>query len=347
MSSDLGPGGFRTHPCDPLRIGALGAARITPGALIRPARGVAEATVVAVAARDQKRAADFAKRHGVPRVHEDYEALLADPDIDAVYVPLPNGLHGEASIAALEAGKHVLCEKPMAANADEARAMREAARQSGRLLMEAYHWRYHPVAERLLGVIAEGRIGALRHVEASLCVPLWSSGDIRYRYALAGGALMDLGGYTVHWLRHVVGEEPKVLGASARQASENVDRCAEASLAFPGGVTGRIICSMRSRRVLQMHIRAVGDAGSVYLFNPIAPHAFHWIKIKDAQGTQREQVPGETTYTHQLRAFVRALQTGAQPITDADDAVANMVVLDAIYQAAGMPRREPAAYFDR
>src|SRR2546427_7948192 len=139
-----------------LRLGTLGAARIAPAALIRPARRVDEAEVVAVAARDPQRAARFASKHGVARVHESYDALLDDPEVDAVYNPLPNGLHARWTIAALEAGKHVLCEKPFTANAAEAETVASVAARTGRVLMEAFHYRYHPLAERMRAIVESG-----------------------------------------------------------------------------------------------------------------------------------------------------------------------------------------------
>src|SRR5574337_909465 len=174
----------------PLRIGVLGAARIAPMALVRPARQVPEATVVAVAARDPQRAQAFATKHGIPRVHPSYDALLADTEIDAIYNPLPNSLHCEWTIRALQAGKHVLCEKPLASNAAEAERMAEAAGQAGRVLVEAFHWRYHPLAARMQAIIDAGELGAVQHIEAHFCLLLPLPGDIRYRLDLAGGATM-------------------------------------------------------------------------------------------------------------------------------------------------------------
>src|SRR3954449_10479655 len=134
----------------PIRIGILGAARIAPPALVRPARAVAEVELNAVAARDPARAQAFASKHGVPRVLTSYQELLDDPDLDAVYNPLPNGLHAEWTLKALEAGKHVLCEKPFTANAAEAQTVADAARASGLVVMEAFHYRYHPLAARMV-----------------------------------------------------------------------------------------------------------------------------------------------------------------------------------------------------
>ena len=172
---------------DRLRVGTLGAARIAPGALIKPARRVPEVTVTAVAARDPGRARQFAARHGIAVVHDSYEALIADPDIDAVYNPLPNSLHAPWTLRAIAAGKHVLCEKPFASNEAEAAEVADAARSAGLVVMEAFHYRYHPLARRMRDIVA-GELGRLGHVEAALCIPLPRFSDIRYRFDLAGGA---------------------------------------------------------------------------------------------------------------------------------------------------------------
>jgi predicted dehydrogenase len=194
----------------PLRVGVLGAARITPMALLAPARRVGEATIVAVAARDAERARRFARRHDVPRVHDTYEALLADPEIEAVYNPLPNSLHAAWTTRALAAGKHVLSEKPVASNAAEAEAMAAAARGSGLVLMEAFHYRYHALFARTREILRAGELGRVDRLQAHFCIPLLRPRDIRYRADLAGGALMDTGCYAVHWLRHTAKAEPAV-----------------------------------------------------------------------------------------------------------------------------------------
>ncbi|MFZ1179625.1 MAG: Gfo/Idh/MocA family oxidoreductase, partial [Mycobacterium sp.] len=146
-------------PGNPVRIGILGAARIAPFALINPSRENADVVVAAVVARDASRARSFAAKHRIASVHESYEALIADPDLDAVYNPLPNGLHGRWSRAALAAGKHVLCEKPFTANASEAREIAELAANSDRVVMEAFHYRYHPLTLRVEEIIASGELG--------------------------------------------------------------------------------------------------------------------------------------------------------------------------------------------
>jgi predicted dehydrogenase len=323
----------------PLRIGVLGAARIAPMALIRPARQVPEVAVVAVAARDPQRARAFADKHGIPTVHPTYEALIADPEIDALYNPLPNSLHCEWTIRALHAGKHVLCEKPLAANAAEAVRMAEAAQQSGRVLVEAFHWRYHPLAARMKEIIDSGELGAVRHVEAHLCIPLLLPGDIRYRLDLAGGATMDTGCYAVSIVRYLAGAEPEVVHAEARLSSPGVDRWMRADLRFPDGRSGCITCALFSAVLLRASARVRGDRGELTVLNPIAPHLYHRLSVRTNAGSRRERLHGDATYTYQLRAFAAAVRTGSPVPTGPEHAVANMRVIDAIYTKAGLQRR--------
>jgi predicted dehydrogenase len=323
----------------PLRIGVLGAARITPMALLVPARRQPDAAVVAVAARDAARARAFAARHGIPRVHADYAALIEDPEIDAIYNPLPNSHHCDWTIRALEAGKHVLCEKPFAADVVEAERMAEAARRTGRVLMEAFHYRYHPLFARLLEIIDAGEIGRVRHLEAHFCIPLPRPGDIRYRADLAGGALMDTGCYTVSILRHLARAEPTVRAARARWTRGGVDRWCAAELEFSDGRTARLTCALWSAVGVRMSARVVGTAGTLGVVNPIAPQFWHRLSVRTPRGTRRERVPGPSSYAAQLRAFVDAVRTNAPFPTTPADAVANMRAIAAIYAAAGRPQR--------
>jgi len=322
-----------------LRIGVLGAARIAPMAVIRPAHAVPDVRVVSVAARDPTRARTFARKQGIPRFHETYEALIQDPEIDAVYIALPNNLHAEWSIRALRAGKHVLCEKPMASNAEEARQMAAAAAEADRVLIEAFHYRYHPLAARMKQIVDGGELGTIRHLEAHFCVPLLRPGDIRYRYDLAGGATMDVGCYAVNALRYLAGAEPTVATAQARLVSAQVDRFMRAELRFPDGRTGRIVCSLFSWILFRSRVIVRGDLGELRVDGPFNPQLFHRFKIRVGDSVRSERFPGETTYTHQLRAFVKTVRGQATMATDAEDAIANMRVIDAIYDKAGLKRR--------
>ncbi len=263
----------------PLRIGVLGAARIAPLALIKPAKDNADVVVAAVAARDSSRARAFAAKHHIARVHESYEALIADPDLDAIYNPLPNGLHGKWTRAALAAGKHVLCEKPFTANAAEAREIADLAATSDRVVMEAFHYRYHPLALRTEQVIASGELGKLQRVEAALCFPLPKFSDIRYNYSLAGGALMDAGCYAVHMARTFGGSTPEVVSAHAKLRDPQIDRAMTAELRFAEGHTGRVRCSMWSSRSVgdqRSRGRRPGRVACVQLRGtPLCQPAFH------------------------------------------------------------------------
>ncbi|HET6710056.1 Gfo/Idh/MocA family oxidoreductase [Amycolatopsis sp.] len=325
-----------------LRIGILGAARIAPAALVKPAASVPPVSVAAVAARSAERAQAFASRHSVPRVHPSYEALLADPDIDAVYNPLPNGLHGRWTRAALEAGKHVLCEKPFTANAAEAREIAALAASSDRVVMEAFHYRYHPLALRVEEIAASGELGSLERVETALCFPLPKFSDIRYDYGLAGGATMDAGCYAVHMARVFGGETPSVVSASARLRSPRVDRAMTAELRYPSGHTGRIECSMWSSSVLKISAKVIGSRGSVSVVNPVLPQAFHRVSVRIGGSRRTEKFPRRASYTYQLEAFAAAVLQGAPVKTSAADAVETMTVIDEIYRAAGLPVREPS-----
>jgi len=323
----------------PVRIGILGAAQIAPMALIRPARAVPGVTVAAIAARDRARAQAFATKHGIPRVHISYDDVLRDPEIDAIYNPLPNSLHCEWTIRALEAGKHVLCEKPIASNATQAERMAAVAQETGRLLVEAFHWRYHPLAARMRAILDSGELGPLRHVETHFCIPLIRPGDIRYRLDLAGGATMDVGCYAISILRFLAGAEPEVLHAEARLSSPGVDRWMAAEFRFADGLTGRMTCSLLSAALLRASALVRGDHGIMTVFNPIAPQFYHRLRVQTDAVSRTEHLHGDGTYTHQLRAFAAAVRGGAPVPTGPEHGVANMRVIDEVYRKAGLQPR--------
>jgi predicted dehydrogenase len=324
---------------DTVRIGILGAARIAPAAVIRPAKSMGGAVIDAVAARDRDRADAFASKHGIPKVHDSYAALVADPELDAIYNPLPNGLHAEWTIAALEAGKHVLCEKPFTANASEAEDVAAAAARTGLVVMEAFHYRYHPLALRMREIVENGELGAIRRVETALCFPLPKFSDIRYQYDLAGGATMDVGAYTVHMARLLGREEPEVVSAQAKLRTPDVDRAMRAELTFPSGHTGRITCSMWSRWFIQTYARVIGDRGEMRVINPTSPQLWHRMRLKSGGKTRTEKFSRRPTYEYQLEAFCAAVLRGEPTLTPPADSIANMRVIDAIYLAAGMTPR--------
>ncbi len=324
----------------PVRIGVLGAARITSSALIKPARGNSEVVVAAVAARDVSRARAFAVKHGIARVHDSYAALIADPELDAIYNPLPIGLHGRWTRAALDAGKHVLCEKPLTANAAEAREVAELAAKSDRVVMEAFHYRYHPCASRVDKILASGELGKLKRVEADWCFWMPKSSHNRYNYSLAGGALMDLGCYAVDMVRRFGGSTPEVVSAQAKLRGPQVDRVMTAELRFAGGHTGRIHCSMWSTDLPRLTARVVGDRGELRL-HPLIP--FQRFSVRSTAGKRVENFPAApSTYAYQLDAFAAAVLRGDPVKTTPEEAIENTTVIDAMYRAAGLSLREPA-----
>jgi predicted dehydrogenase len=323
-----------------VRFGILGTARVTPAALIKPADNNAEVVVSAVAARDGARAQAFAAKHRIARVHDSYEALIADPDVDAVYNPLPNALHGKWTRAALEAGKHVLCEKPFMSNAVEAREIADLAAKSNRVVMEAFHYRYHPFAVRVEQIIASGELGTLQRVEAADCYWLRNSSANAFDYAMGGGSLMDLGSYCVDMLRVFGGSTPEVVSAQAKLRGPKVDRAMTAELRFAEGHTGRLHSSLWSKTPPHCTAKITGDRGELRL-HPI--FAFQQFSVRSADGHRVERFfKARPTYEYQLEAFVAAVLRGAPVKTSAAEAVENMTVIDAIYRAAGLPVREPA-----
>jgi predicted dehydrogenase len=323
-----------------IRIGILGAAGIAPKALIDPARSVDEVEIVAVAARNRERAVEYAAEHGIPTVHDSYEALLVDPDIDVVYNPTPNGLHGRWTVTAVEAGKHVLAEKPFTANAAEARSVAAAVRATDRIVMEAFHYRYHPLTQRTIEIVRSGELGKLISVEAGFGGMGAPRDDIRWSLPLAGGALMDVGCYPVHLLRTVVGSEPSVIHASADQADAGVDADMRIELEFAGGVSGLVRTSMQSPKSY-IYARFTGEDGELEVLNPFIPQDGNRLTITSGGSIRTETTTTDASYVFQLRALTDVLLRGTTVVTDLDDAIKNMDVIDAAYLAAGLPLREP------
>ena len=216
-----------------LGIGILGAARITQKALIEPAKVIPSTRRIAMAARDRDRAEAYAARHGVEHVFDDYASVIACDEVDLVYNPLPINLHAEWTIKALEAGKHVLCEKPFAMSVEEAREMLAVAEKNGKRLIEAFHYRYHPAFETCLEWLAAGEIGDLRELHATFNVAIKDNGaEIRHRVETGGGAMMDLGCYPLHWALTVMGAAPTEVSAQATLTPTGVDESLHSHLVF-------------------------------------------------------------------------------------------------------------------
>ncbi len=311
----------------PIRFGILGAARIAPRALIEPMKGNARAIAYGVAARDPERARAYAAEHSLMLVFDDYEALVKSRDIDAVYNALPPLRHADLTIAALAAGKPVLCEKPFAMNAAEARTMADAAAASGQVLMEAFHYRFHPMFAGVLAGVE--KLGALRRIEAyfNIAIPRMP-GELRYDPTVGGGALMDLGTYPVHWCRTVAGREASVVSAARRTMDGGADVFTQAELDFGGGLTAHLECAMDSATP-RIELIVEGENGRLVARNPLAPQMGNLLTVTTADGETQESFTRAPTYAFQLEAFLDVLE-GAPPLLTPADAVAQMAAIDAI-----------------
>ncbi len=331
MSQAIGAGS------EPLRIGILGAARIAGPAIVEPAHVTGDRLVV-IAARDPARAGAFADEHRVERAVDSYADVIADTEIDVVYNPLPNGLHGPWNLAAVRAGKHVLSEKPFASNAEEAREVRDAAVAAGVTVVEGFHYVHHPVLRRLQALLDSGELGELRRVETRFTVPEPPDDDPRWSPELAGGALMDLGCYSLHSLRMFAawaGGAPVVVSATGdeRPGRPGVDERMTAELAFPGGATGLAHCDMAAD--LRVTCRVEGERGTATAMNVVLPQRDDRIVVTTPNGDRTEHLGTRPTYLYQLEALRAHLRDGAPFPIDVDDAVATAELIDATYRAAG------------
>jgi predicted dehydrogenase len=358
---------------DVVRIGILGSARISEKALIGAAWKVPEVTVAAVAARDPGRAEALALQHGIPLAYGSYDELVADPGIDAVYNPLPNSLHGPWTLQAITAGKHVLCEKPFASNEPEAALVAEAADASGLVVMEAMHYRYHPLIHRLREVVRT--LGPIRHIQCWTSFVIEDPADIRYDYALGGGAAMDGGCYALDCLRLLGNEDDdakasqdgdegglRVTAAIADTLPDGlVDRAIAARLTFRSGATGWFESAFTRDGEFRADVHVVCENGTAWVRNFILAHEGHLAvrrNVPVADGVAGEGASAEgavteapdldraaaggsddTTYVWQLRAFAHAIKAGAPVETSAAHAVTTMRLIDDIYRAAGLPPR--------
>lgn len=325
----------------PLRIGLLGTARISQLAVIQPAHHLG-ARLVAVAARDRGRAEAWAAANGVERVVDTYQDLIHDPEVEAVYNPLPNSLHAPWNLVALQAGKHVLTEKPFAANAAEARQVHELASRSNRLVLEGFHYAHHPLFRRLLQLISDGTIGALRHFHVAMEMPAPAPDDLRWSWELAGGALMDLGCYCVHAIRAVAAAEggvPTLLQASAgeRAGLPRLDEWATLAFGLPSGAQASAVANMDGPWNFSM--TATGTAGRLHIPNFIHVHDDDRLIITTSEGERTEHLGRTSTYTYQLARFAGAVRQGRTYPTSTADSVATMELIDACYRACGLPPR--------
>jgi xylose dehydrogenase (NAD/NADP) len=310
----------------PLRWGVLSTANIS-----RKLFGSGHGGFVAVASRGLDRAEAFAREHGLQRAHGSYEDLLADPEVDAVYIPLPNAMHVEWSIRALEAGKHVLCEKPMSRRPEDVERAFDVAEREGLVLAEAFMWRHHPQLRRARELIDEGVIGSLKIVRAAFSFVETDPDDIRLQGDLDGGALMDVGCYCVSGARALAGE-PERVHADQVTGGNGVDVALVATLRFPGDVLGTIDCGLSF--AAHDELEAIGDGGALFLDDP-----WHGreavIEIRRPDGTtERVETGPANSYALELADFEAAVRGERPPLLGRDDAVAQARTIAALYRSA-------------
>ncbi|MCJ1675555.1 MULTISPECIES: Gfo/Idh/MocA family oxidoreductase [unclassified Rathayibacter] len=329
-----------------IRIGLLGAAGIAPQALVNPARRRDDVTVEAIAARNGASAERFATENDIPTALQGYQSLLDLDEVDLVYIALPPSEHAHWSIAAMEAGKDVLCEKPITMDADEAEQVAAVAARTGRLVIEAFHDHYHPLTGRMLDLVQSGAIGDLVSIRAAFTADNpFSPSSLRHVPELGGGALMDLGCYPVHWIRTIGGGEPSVVSASHIAGPLGADETIDAELELPGGVEVRLHASMAAGSAFAAPLSVIGTRGRLDVDNLVLPHLGHSVSLERDGRSDRLTVGGRETYDHELDAVVQAVESREEPDTGPADFIATMRVMDAIHLAAGVarPRGKAAA----
>ncbi|MEU4422198.1 Gfo/Idh/MocA family oxidoreductase [Actinoplanes sp. NPDC024001] len=319
-----------------MRIGILGAARIAGAAIVTPARVLGH-DLAAVAARDRGRAEAFAAEHGITRVHDTYADVIADPDVDLIYNPLVNSLHAQWNLAALQAGKHVLSEKPLSSNAEQSRAVRDAARTAPGRLVEAFHYRHHPVNQRLHDLVTAKELGEIRRVELVLAIPAPPGTDPRWSLPLAGGATMDLGCYVLDAARVLgtwIGAAPRITGVEATLWAPEVDASMRADLDYGNGVTGHCRWDMdAAERVMTWTV--TGTEGEATVRSFAIPHFDNRITVTRGGRTEDEALGDQTSYTYQLARFI-----DPRPFpVDLDGSVATAELVDECYRQAGLSPR--------
>jgi predicted dehydrogenase len=285
--------------------------------------------VIAVASRDAARAEAYARERGIERAYGTYEDLLADPDVEAVYISLPNSLHVEWSVRALEAGKHVLCEKPMSRRAADVERAFDVAEESGRLLMEAFMYRHNPQTARLLELVDGGAIGRLRLVRTAFGFPLADPENVRLNSSLDGGGLMDVGCYCVSGTRLLGGEPEQVYGEQVLSQS-GVDELFTGTMRFPGDVLGQFDSGLVLPE--RDELEAIGEEGSLFLDDPW--HCTRPVIELRTDGVEEIAVEPADSYRLQLENMSDAIRGEAELLLGREDAVGQARAIEALYRSA-------------
>ena len=324
----------------PLKIGILGAARIADDGIVDPSRVLGH-RLVAMAAHDRSRAEAFAAQRGVEKVHQTYAEVIDDPEVEVVYNALVNSLHAQWNQYALNAGKHVLSEKPFARNAAEASLVRNVARTAPGQIVEGFHYLHHPVNQRLRELVTTGELGDIQQVDIELSIPAPPDSDPRWSLELAGGATMDLGCYVINAARQFgrwLGETPSVVSAEATLKKPDIDSAVRVELAYPGGVGGQLHWDMNAN-VRQMVWTVTGTLATAVVPAFAVPTWTTGSSSVETAAPEGQTLGDQTSYTYQLAALADTLQTGAEFLIDVDDSVANAELIDEVYRRAGLSPR--------
>lgn len=318
-----------------LRFGVLSTANIGRNRVNPALRQSRNAELVAVASRDAARARAFAEATGIPRHFGSYEALLRDPEIEAVYIPLPNSMHKEWTVRAAETGKHVLCEKPLATTAADAREMKAAAAANGVVLMEAFMYRFHPRTRRLLELAAAPAAGEIRVVRSAFTFRLLREGNYRFFPELGGGALLDLGCYCVDASRLLAGADPVEAQAFAEWNEAGADMQLVGSLRFANGVVAQFDCSFLLER--REFVEAAGVSGTVASPSETFACTLGETEIIERHGLDpaiRHATPGDDHYRLMVEHFVDVARGAATPRHQIDESIVNLAAIEALYESA-------------
>jgi xylose dehydrogenase (NAD/NADP) len=314
------------------RWGILSTARIADR-IVDGARGAENAQITAVGSRDLARARAWADERGIEHAYGSYEELLASDTVDAIYIPLPNSMHVEWSITALEAGKHVLCEKPLARDPAPVDRAFDVAERAGRVLMEAFMWRFHPQTDELVRLVRGGSIGELRLIRAAFGFNLPWLENVRWDTSLEGGALMDVGCYCVSAARLIAGTEPERVSGEQVLGGDGVDARFAGVLRFPGDVLATIDCGMDVHRRNQIEV--VGSEGTILVPSPWQTPLGARIELSRGDALEVLEPESVDPYTRELEEFGRAVSGGEPPRLGRADALGQARTIQALYRAAG------------
>ncbi len=321
-----------------LRFGMLSTANIGRKVVAPAIVAASGCELVAIGSRSAERARQVAAELGAPRAHGSYQALLDDPDVDAVYIPLPNSLHAPWTVRAARAGKHVLCEKPLALDADECRSMQAAADEAGVVLMEAFMYRFHPRTEALVSLCAGGGLGAIRLLRSTFTFHVRDPADIRLDAALGGGSVMDVGCYCVNAVRTVLADEPVAVQSTARWSGSGpgagVDLGMTGTLMFAGGVAAQFASALDVQR--EEVLQVVGTEGRVTLEGAFLPgtEPTQLVVVRPDGSRDAWDFDGVDEYRLMVEHFASCVREGRRPRYDAGEAAANARAIGALLASA-------------